>query len=144
MFYQPFCRRVCQRWLTVPSPLGKVSSLDDGRGEAVLSQGKGDRLRWKGCKTPHPSFACRSTHLLLEEKAFNCPHPSSVPLATFPQGKAFFVQILMFVVGVGFLTRPALPKFDETPKKVHKQKRREFPLFFTIYISSHLYLWSWP
>ena len=29
--------------------------------------------------------------LPLEKKSFNCPHPSSVPLATFPQGKAFLV-----------------------------------------------------
>ena len=69
---------------------------------------EGGRLAVEGlCATPHPSFVSQN-FASLEEKAFNCPHPSSVPLATFPKGKAFFVQILMFVVGVGFLTRPVI------------------------------------
>ena len=53
---------------------------------------EGGRLAVEGlCATPHPSFVSQN-FASLEEKAFNCPHPSSVPLATFPKGKAFLVS----------------------------------------------------
>ena len=108
---------MCQRWLTVPSPLGKVSSLDDGRGKASPVKGRGTALAVEGLYNTSSEFCFTKPTFSVGVKAFNCPHPSSIRLPPSPKVEGFFslCNIQRNGVGVGFPHVPS--KFAKATKK---------------------------